>query len=346
MKVKRKLLLSTLDKVMPVISSRSNPALQVLNFFNGKVQASNGHILIETNLPEGLIDLSLKVNAEFLYVLLKKATSTEVDLVVSDGRLKVIAGKTEAEYAAEDPKEAIAERLQNIIQIEDMADLIQGLEYCSHGVYKDETAGPISGIKIADNVLWACDKYRILNWNLKGKTGLNCIVWPLLAKILGKFKTEITGVGFDNDTIMFVMKDDTVILSTCISGDYQDLQNLFPADNKAEVLKLSKEFPEILDRMNAFLKDVSTEDKEITFRIEGSSGTVIAQKFGNGGFVERDLVEDISLETPSEKVIEFSVNPLYLKDAVLSSREFSSFKEEGLILFVAENFKYLIKSRG
>jgi len=336
---------------MPVISAKSAPDYQLLNFCDDRLQATNGNICINTILPEG-VRLNLRVQAEPFYFLLKRLSAKELDLDMRDGKMFITAKNLEGEFAISDPVPvAVPENGSDVI-VGDLEDFIAGLRFCQLGTSKDETVGLLSGVKIQDDSLWSCDKYRILNWKLKNPIGLNCCVPARLASILYEFRGDIDKMRFApgknfGGCFGITLKDGTLIWATTIEGEYKDLSGFFPNGEGAETITLDDSFPSILERHLGLLKDVSGEDKEVQFTVLEESAETTSQKFIVGGQKERSLREVVPLKTKrTGKQFEFCVNPVLLKDVVSLCLEFRYFAENSVVLFSLENkFRYLVKAR-
>jgi len=349
MKIKRRVLLHCLEKCMHVISSKSAEDQQSFNFYNGRLQATNGSIWIDTVLPEGL-DLEIKVKAKHLYELVKKLTAKELDLRVDGQKLIVAANKSEAEFRVGSPTPAkIPEMGDNLI--EHLDDFIEGLRFCGLGASKDETSGPLSGVHITEGNLWSADRYRILNWKLDNPMSIDAISPPKFGQILYSFKGDLEKLTFSPNMLGGVfgvsLKDGTYIFAGCINGEYKDLSGFFPEAAGAESIILNEEFITILDRHITFLNDVKTADKEVKFTVGVSGAETLSTKFVSGGEVERRLLEVVALGSERNgKEFSFAVNPILLKDVVDKCLEFQYHSSDSsVVLFASDKFRYLIRAR-
>lgn len=348
MEIKRKVLLSCLEKVMPVISSKSAPDCQLLNFYGNRLQATNGRIVVDTVLPEGL-KIDLKVQAEPLFLLLKKLKAKNIKFEIKEGNLYVMTKKTEGIFTAYEPTPAKVPEFGDDISV-DKKDFIEGLKFCKLGISKDETAGPLCGIKVQDSSLFSCDRYRILNWKLSGSIGFECCAPAKLADILDSFRDEVEKLTFSSKgdfggCFGISLKDGTTIWAATIEGNYKDLSGFFP-EGTAEVITLEDGFSDVLDRHLAFLKDVTGDDKEVLFTVGAEEAETVSQKFIAAGEKDRTLLEVVNLKSPrTGKQFSFGVNPILLKDIIGLSLEFQYFKELSVALFSSDKFRYLVKAR-
>ena len=353
-KINRKVLLGSLNVVMAAISTKSATEHQVLNFYGGRLQATNGNVWLDTVLPEELKDLNFKVKAEPFYLLVKKLTIKEISLDIADSVLKIIGKNIEGEFAIAPSTPTNIPQMKDSTEVplEDLKDLAEGLKFCSLGVAPDGTVGPLSGVHISNGGLWSCDTYRILNWKLKSNSGLDCCVPVKLIEILNSYKEEVESVRFQAGTnyggcFGVFLKDGTSIWAACIEGEYKDISKFIPEEGNAEVLELSDDFIGVLDRHLSNLKDVKNSDKEVKFVVRTDAIVTSSQKFALSTESDRKLVELVPLKVErTGEEFEFYVNPILLKDIVGLSLNFRFFAEQGVVLFSTDQFRYLIRARG
>jgi hypothetical protein len=349
MEIKRKVLLGILERVMPVISSKSAVEYQNLNFYENRLQATNGSIWVDT---ETGFSLNVQVRAEPFYLLVKKLKAKDLNLDLRDSMLYISTTKSEGEFSVTESAPAKIPTLDNQIEIKDAPGFIEGLRFCRLGVSKDETTGPLCGVAIKNNQMWGCDRYRILRWILDEPTNITTCAPAKLADILHSFKEDIQTISYapgENGGGCFgiSLEGGTSIWAAGIEGEYKDLSSFFP-DSEAEVITLGDSFPDALERHLANLKDVKGEDKEMTLIVKDDVVETVSQKVvARDGQVERKLNEDVDLDpSRSGAEIKFCVNPILMNDVVGLSLSFKYFSEENAVLFETEKFRYMIMARG
>jgi hypothetical protein len=343
MQIKRKVFLSLLEQVMPVISAKSLAEHQKLNFYRNRLQATNGNVWIDI---ETGFELNIQVQAEPLYLLIKKLRAKDINLEIKEGVLLVSAKNVEGEYSIKEPVFEEVPAIEGSVGVEEVKDFIDALKFCSLGASKDETHGVLCGVAIKDNLVWGCDRFRILNWHLAKSTGLDCCLPAKLAVLLDRFKDEVKAITFGEGCLGVDIGDSNTIWASVIQGEYEDLSRFFP-ETEAETIKLSEDFPEILDRHLGNQKDVANDEKEINFTVGQESIGIASHKYvAAEGFVERKLEDALGLEEArAGNIIEFGVNPVLLKDIIGLSLSFKYFQEDGIVLFETDKFKYVILAR-
>lgn len=354
LKIKRKVLLGCLNMVMPVISTKSAVEHQVLNFYNGRLQATNGNVWLDTVLPEEFNEISFKIKAEPLYLLLKKLTVKDISLDISEFVLKIVGKNIEGEFAIAPATPDIIPQMKDSLEVplDNFKDLAEGLKFCRLGVAPDGTVGPLSGVHIFNDSLWSCDNYRILNWKLKSDLGLNCCVPVKLVEIFHNYQDEVESMRFKagknyGGCLGLSLKDSTSIWAACIEGEYKDISSFMPDGDGAEVIELPEDFPSALDRHLGNLKDVKNDSKEVKFEVRSDDLVTSSQKFAVSSESDRKLVELVPLKVERTGTgFEFYVNPILLKDIVGLALNFNFFPESGIVLFSTDQFRYLIRARG
>jgi hypothetical protein len=350
MQIKRKVLLGLLDKMMPVISSKSAVEYQNINFYGNRVQATNGRIWVDI---ETGFELDIQVRAEPFFLLVKKLKAKDLNLELKDSILYVSTTKSEGEFHTYPTAPAEIPVLENQIAIENAEDFIQGLRFCRLGVSGDDLNGPLCGVGVKNGLLWGCDKYRILRWVLDKPTNITACAPAKLADILHSFKEEIQAIHFapgENGGGCFgvTLESNTTIWASGIEGEYKDLNHFFP-EGEAEVLEFESEFSDILERQLANLKDVKGEEKEATFIVSDKDVTIVSQKFSPNKEVERKLEDTVDLKNPRAEGsprIEFGLNPSLLKDVVGLSLSFKFHSEQNVVVFETDKFRYMVMARG
>lgn len=348
-------LVACLDKVWPAVGKNALiPKYQSFSFCGNHVQATGGALWIDTPLPAG-IDITACVDAAPLYDLLHRMTHEEIDLTVAEGKLTVSATrpKVVSEFTLWDLDPTTVPEVASSISLENLDDLVRGLEFCRFGVSRDETLGAMCGVHIAGAALWACDRYRILRWNLDAPIDLVCSLPVKFLERLVKMHTQIVAMEYsgDSDTggsLNVRFEDATTMWGLTLTGEYRDLSAFFPEPGQAEIIQLDATFPEVMDRHLGFLKDVAAIDKEVVFVIDGTECRTHGQKTTSGKRLERKLDEITPLhqDRSTAERFEFRINPVLVKDVMGLCWEFKYFTGSTVVLFETPKFQYLVQTRG
>jgi|GEM_PF-4212922 len=359
MKVNRNVFLNCLERVFPAVDKNSLfEEYQNFNFCGKKVLTTNGSIWMETVLPEGL-NWEASILADPLCSLLKKIAEEEVSLEIKNGKLCIETPTLSGNFAVRPPRTiklpSIGEKAL-AVKGEQLNDLISGLDFCRYGVSKDMTIGAYCGVKVREETVWGCDRYRVLSWNLSFKLeGLDFCLPRKVVNLLILERSNLQQLSFTpgknfGGIIEVILSDGTVMVASCLEGEYTDLNRFFPGVGiLAEEVKLDEKFPEILGRHLVVLSDVPNEDKAVEFRVSNQSVTTISKRFVVSGSQDlaRSLTEVSGLSAVREgNNFEFSVHPLLLRDAFgICSWTFKYFPDKSVVLFEGEKFKYLVKVR-
>jgi DNA polymerase III sliding clamp (beta) subunit (PCNA family) len=149
MKVNRKQLVESLELVYPAVGiSAFVPEFQNFRFYNNKVQTTDGVMKIETVLPDEM-NLRCSVPAAPFLHLLKSLDEDEIELSLDKNELSVITDKIEGTFAT-----APIDKF-NLVVIPVGAthsiyheSLIDGFKFCRYGISKDQTLGPLCGVRL------------------------------------------------------------------------------------------------------------------------------------------------------------------------------------------------------
>lgn len=343
MKVNRKNLVDCLEKVVPALGfNMLVPEFQYLQVNKRLIQATDGALIIESTLPEGSDFGQFAIPGRSFYDLLRGLDKEEVDLILKDDKLKVKTNKVEGTFTIlnkvnfreiDDP--------DSLVPTVDIPDFIQGLNFCRFGVSKDETSGPLCGVRINDNLLFSSDRYRISKWILNNNLSFKCSLPVKFIDILFKNKDEIQEMGYSKqNTFVVILCDGTTIVTSVLTGEYQDLLQYFPTVGESIEVKLIDDLSDVLERHISFLKNVNETDKEITIKICENKciTTSIDKELGI-------FKEELEASAGTDIEIELKVNPIFLRDIIKVCSNFRYYKELGLILFEAVNLQYLAQIR-
>ncbi len=351
MKVNRNELLSCLKHLMVAVENRSIfVEYQAFHFYGTRVQASDGSIWIDAPLPEGL-ELNLSVTAAPFFALLNKMSGEEVELELKDNKIKLSDHASFGDFVIAEPKVQTLPELPEETATYNKVELIEGLEFCRHGVSKDENTGTLTGVAVKDNVVWGCDRFRILKWDLGFNTGIEVSLPKQVVAFLYPNRGEVENLCFrpgNNFGGQFgaKLKNGTLLWATTIEGEYKDLSGFFPDSTNVEKIQLGETFPNILARHMTILSDVSANDKEVQFFVGQESVRTVSRMFSVAGEEMRSLEEETPLKASrSGPDITFTVNPNLLSDVLGFCWEFSYFADSAIVLFEGDKFRYLVKAR-
>lgn len=345
MKVDRKSIIHCMEVAADAIGNeQSNTNTHHFKIYGKLLEAFNGILTIRVWMP---IDLGLKcsVVAAPLLSILKTLSSDEVDLSLdSDGNLKLSAGNVKCKFATSPIAEQPQSPKDHLVGVQSdlFTPIVNGFDMCKLVIAKDNTAGPLCGVKINNKFIISTDRFRVMKYELGTDCGINCIVPAVFANVVSKYKGAISGIGFTKDKYMTVLlTDGTTITTVLISDKYPDLIKYFP-DVKAEYcdIDFSNDVKESVDRWVKFLSGVDRANKEVTISVSGDKCLINAVDplLGN-------LEEELTISGPTKADVKFFINPTLLKDMILRCSKFKYYTESHLVSFEGDKFNCLVQTR-
>lgn len=346
MKVNRTQLVESLELVYPAVGiSAFVPEFQNFRFYGDKVQATDGVMKIETVLSKD-IDLKCSVPAAPFLHLLRSLNDDEVELFLDKDELSVITDKVEGTFST-----APIEKF-NPVTIPDKAIhgiysecITEGFKFCRYGVSKDQTLGPLCGVRLNEKSIFSSDRFRISKWNIEEPFHLpefGCSLPLKFVNTLIKYEDKLTAIWYVKDKMVGVVLagGDTQIVTDILTGDYPNLNEYLTSLTKYIKVEFGTGLQDVLERHITFLSDVDSIDKEITIRVEKDLCVFTTSSKSLG-----TLTEKLKLVHPAETKIEFCINPLLLKDIVNQVSSFKYFVKEKLVLLETENGQCLVQTR-
>lgn len=337
MSVNREELIQCLTTTLPALKSGG-----CFHFVDNCVRASSGEIQIEVPLP-GNLDLLLNcsVPGKPLLDLLKCVDDEEVELESRRSSLKVVSGglkaklKISTDVIVPDTSQAFGDA----IAVGDLQELITGLGTCLIGVSKDEMDGPLCGACVAGNHIYACDKFRIVKYDLSEGIDLQ---WSIPASFIKAIKKlgKHGGTLHCSSRLTFVSNDGAVITSSLLKGAYPDLSHMFPKSDPVNISFGGKPIVSSLEKHKMYQSGVSLGDMELEFVISGKTCTILSE----GGL--GTLKEEVEIDSDfGDDEWGFFVNPALFDGVEKTCTSFDYYAEEGVVMFVSGPASYLVRTR-
>jgi len=342
MKVNREKLVDALEKVAPALGFNILvPEFHYFQIDRNRVQATDGVLLIDTSLPEDVNFSCAVPGVPFLH-LLKNLNDEEVELVHKDDTLKVRTDRVKGTFTTAVLKLKETADLQRAEKLStDLPGLLQGLNYCRFGVSRDETLGPCCGVRVDNNYILSTDRYRIARWDLEESCGVkNSLPLKFIETIL-KNQTAVSELYCQKDEqFVVILNDGTYIGTSVLVGDYPDLVQYFPTSDNYRGVDLDVDLQDVLERHISFLKNVVLVDKEISVKILKGKCIITSEDKELG-----TLSEELEISSSKEEEVEFTINPVFLRDIAPECSGFKYYAEKGLVLFEFKNLKYLVQTK-
>jgi len=335
--VDRKELVKALNRVKPALGINVLvPTFQCFIFQNDRVVATDGTMIIKASCPDLQATFAIP-GLSFLF-LLESLSSDTIELELEDTRVlikdKKIVGTFTLAQLSSIPQLLVCENMQEV-----SLELYEGFQFCQYSVSKDSSVGPLCGVRVDGKDMFSTDRYRIANFTAKENLLANPCTLPIkLVQTILSFKKEIMKIGLIEDNqIVIEMNDGTILSSVLLRGEYKNLlQFIPPQETIVDNLDFPASLNEILDRHITLLKNIQTLDKEIRVVVEGTKCIFTS--------VDKDLgklEEEVELTNPVKQRIEFSVNPLFLKEIAPICNSLT-YTTKGAILFVTEKLIYVV----
>jgi len=344
MKINRHIFVEILQKLAPVLGS--NPLMPEFQYFQiagNHIQTTNGVILadkecsidtgLHCSLPKEVLDLLISLKVK------------DVNLVVKDNELQVKTNKIEGKFFILTPPtfQPVSPNGEDCERIDLdpllIHDVIEGLGFCRFGVSGDAVAGPYCGVQINRSTLFSTDRYRVVKWDLKEDTNITCTVPVKFIDLLKRYQSNVVSLSVIGDNILSAILDDGTNISTClIPGAYPKLLEYFSSEEKYERITFGDKLSSIIERHTTLLKDIDSLERVMLIEIKGGIGILTSEVPEKA-----NLVEQVDVQASEGLELGFSVNPTFLREIATRSSSFKFFAE-GLILFEAERFQYLMRS--
>lgn len=335
MKVNKTDLLNCLKKVSPALGKEG--AFSCFHFDKGKVYAYNGIVSIMSSFGDE--DISFAVPGKKFMKLVKSIKSKEIELRVRRNTLRLMTDSVTAEFNLHEVGSTDLVVSEDMIDVANFDDLIEGLTICGAIVSRDEMDGALCGVHVDNGMLYATDKFRMVKRALKSSLGHSCTIPKQFVDIASKFsKSKEVKIGFTEAAV--VMKFDDVYVSTCTLGrKYPDLDGYFPQDDSSMEISFQESIKSILKKHNDYQDAVDIGNRELEFLINGDECIIISHAEGTGC-----LKEKITLASPVEKEWAFFVNPIMF-DGVDDCESFDYYPSQGILMIFSNSCECMIRLR-
>lgn len=349
--IKKETLLSVVRTVQKAIPGKS--PLQLLECMLLEVCDSGQELTLTGNNLEIAIQCKAAavvedngrtlVNARLFCELAEKLPEEDIYMHLDGNRLKISSGASEFSIPALPadayPRPEMAEP-QNTIEVDSLKELILRTTFAA-GV--DETNPVLNGILVSmgkgnlsatggDGKRFALASVPVENLSTF-KAIIPTKTLNELAKLIGP--KEKINVGFVGSTVLFT-KPGFAFSSRTIEGEYISVEKMIQKmDSKQEIrLKSTNDLAGALERVLL----VSTQSNvPMDFTVITEKLILKAEnEFGK-------IHETVAVKTGEITDISFRYNPKYLLDAVkaVKGEAAISISEKGMLLVIAENFKYI-----
>lgn len=342
--MKVKPLLEAVSAVFPAVDQKGLvPEFKHLYFEETYVQATNGSMFIRADLEEPCP--KFVIDSGVFYALLKTVTSTDVDLIVGEKSLTIKAKglKSELAFPSTPPCVSVDFDVKEWKPVPD--GLLKGLFLCRFTACPDQTAGSLTGVRVEDDCIISCDRWRIslFTVELPGVGGVTLPV-DLLDELKG-YATKIKAYAVKDQTIYFDAGK-ARIGAKLIQGEFPSDKLLAAMDQTEGVasLKLTADLKEQIalasKRQNIVQDSLLEFDRMSRFTCSKGSIRLYAENQATG------TVED-TIECKEAKKAEFSfyINPMFLLEMFEETDSLLYSDKHSLACFDGNQFMHLVKTK-
>jgi DNA polymerase III sliding clamp (beta) subunit (PCNA family) len=272
--------------------------------------------------------------------LLKCVSDVEVELESRRKTLKVTSGGMKAKLnISTDSVTDMPTASGGPIEVEDLSGLIVGMTTCVVGASKDELDGALCGVCVAGKYIYACDKFRIVRYELSEEVDLQkSIPVPFVKAIKNLGKNG--GRLYCSSRLTFVSNDGAIITSSLLKGAYPDLSHMFPKSDPVKISFGGKPIVSSLEKHRMYQSGVSLGDQELEFMVTGTKCTILSE--GDLGTLKEEVEIDADF---GEEELGFFVNPALFEGVEKTCTSFDFYADEGVVMFTSGPASYLLRTR-
>jgi hypothetical protein len=322
-------------------SSFSN--LNLVYFDDGWMRSFNNRMYI--SCPVGS-SFSCQVDVKILDKVLSKMNDKNIRIRFKDEALFVEGKKSKLKLKALQGEE-IPERFKELPE-EDFSslpkDFLKGLKL-SHtsAAANDPAFGVLNGVCIKGDKIFACDNFRISEYQMEEKIEKSFVI-PLKSAIdLLRSNLEMTKFLVEDNWVHFLDPEEKIILSSILlSGEYP-IEKIQKVLNKKEwtdnVITLPEELSDSIGRANVLSSETLDNLPFITLKMnEGEMEITGEREFG-------EYYEKLDWKGfTSKKGVSIKASPDFLKEILKVTNKFRMTKDNSALLFSTDNFKHLVLS--
>lgn len=344
MKIDRKKLVDALEIAEPALCTNPLiPAFQHFHIKGNRVVTTDGVMIIDSFLEDDTKIECMIPGIPFLH-LVKSLKEDTIELAQEGGNLCVRTNEIKGSFALVDIDYTVDVSVDKVDWLECSKLFLDGLNYCRHNVSSDATS-VLGGVCIRGNAIYGTDRYRIMRYRLPEYIYKKDDFFVLPVKFVNtilSIRERITHIGLHTETKKFVARLDNMscIATGFSTEDYPDLDEHLGIElDDFQKIEFPKETIDVLNRHIDFQKASSEEMKRIDIKIEKKDCTITTTEPDLGV-----LVESMGIPTEISAPVEFTVNPLFLKDILKITSGFWCCPEKYVVLFLTENLEATVKT--
>lgn len=329
MEIKRKELISALDKVKPGLASQEIIEQSTSFVFkNGYVATYNDEIAVSYPLDIGMDGAAH--NKEILS-LLGKIKDEELTLEKKQGELIIIGKKFKSGIRIEKEINLPLDFLDTEVEYRDLPeDFIEGANLCVFSAAKEKVSSILSNIHVKDNFIESCDNFRLTRFKLKEEIEDELLISAKGVRHLTDY--SLNQYGLTEGWIHFKDKENGLTFSCrTFEENYPDLDNFLLA--KGSPIRLPDGLIEMLDRSSIFSSGNEGKDNLVSINI-GNNWCAVRGENENGWFEEKTRIKI------KDKEYAFMASPKILKDILKKTQK--AILTESILKFRSNKFDHVM----
>lgn len=336
-------LIKAISTIMPAVDAKGIvPAFSQVYFKDNYVEATNGSMVFRAHLDEKCEEF--QIEAEILLQFLKTLKDEDVEIQVNEKNITLKTKKIKTELARSETKHVqidfdLPEHWGNKIP----EGFLEGLKLCRFTACTDQTAGALTGVRIEDDCILSCDRWRVSMYNLKEKFPSMTLPTDLVDQLV-RFGSKIRGYHIKDNMIYFDLESATMG-SRLLEGEYPTsilLKSLEQLDDAIE-LKLTKELKQGLveagERQNIIQEKLLAFDR--ISQITVKAGTISLHAQNDVGTMD----EQIECKIKKDVSFTLSINPMFLLEICKDADVLQYSTNNSVVSFEGGSFVHMIKTK-
>jgi len=308
----------------------------------------NDLVCVVANFPTGV---SGSVSGSTLYKLFSGVQSSigSVGMEATGKGLKFTSDKygfsvplKEADYTETGKTPGMHGRVKSLLgrkmKVEPLPEgLVEALVLCSFYASRDMTMPALTGVFVSGKDVVSSDRYRITLCKLKEE--LPSFNVPAYGVVHLSSKYNLTWFASDGDWVSFggdKLRYSVRLQDNKFDVDYNKFFPKLKSSGDRNWSLPSQQLVAALDRSRVLLSDQPLLEESVLLKIGKGSIECVVDDRKTGS-----MVEEIDFDTSGSEVIEVSMNPLFLKEALKHDVKLV-FVDDSRVMFQSEKFKHLI----
>jgi len=340
--MKVKSLIQAISTIMPAVDAKGIvPAFAQLYFKDQYVEATNGSMVFRAQLGEKTEEF--QIEAAILYSFLKTLKDEDVEIIVNEKNITLKTKKIKTELARSESKHVQIDFDLPGESLKIPEGFLEGLKLCRFTACTDQTAGALTGVRVEDDCVLSCDRWRVSMYSLKEKFPSMTFPTDLVDQLV-RFGSKIKGYHIKGNMIYFDL-DSAQLGSRLLEGEYPTEVLLKSLDQLEDAvgLKLTKELKaglvEAAERQNIIQEKLLSFDRISQISIK--DGTISLHAQNDVGTMD----EQIECEIKKDVALALHINPMFLLEICKDADTLQYSTKNSVVSFEGGSFVHMIKTK-